>query len=209
MCAFWRRKARAARKVAKRVRKKKKRKKKKARRELRAERRKEKKLKKAEKKKAKQEKKEKAKDVPTATNAAAAGGKAVAATPAVAATATLASSSGATPPASTPQVTPEPSAAHRADGRQRLSPEAEAALVKLTRTLTDPSVDIDDLAKRLRANRRAGSTRDLEPDDCYFLSKSDIVLSAAMTSAQTTLFLTELSNEGPIPIPPDEQAGEC
>ncbi len=208
MCAFWRRKTRAARKIAKRVRKRHKRKKKRAKRELRAERRKEKKLKKAEKKRAKQEKKEKAKDVPTAVDAAAAESSAVAATTAVAATATMASTTSTHPPAGKPPVGPSPSSAPRVHASVALSPEAEEALAKLTRILEDPSVDIDHLVERIRANNGGRATSVVaEPQEYYFLSKSEIVRSAAMTSAQTALFLTEMSDEGMTADPTSEGTG--
>ena len=205
MCAFWRRKTRAARKVAKRVRKSRKRKKKKAKRELRAERRKEKKLKKAEKKKAK---KEKAKDVPTAVDAAAAGSSAVVATTAVAASATMASKTSTPPPAKGSPAGPSPSSAPRVHASAALSPEAEEALAELTKILGDPSVDIDGLAKRLRANNGGRATPEVaQPQEYYFLSKSEIVRSAAMTSAQTALFLTEMSDEGMTTDPTSERTG--
>ncbi len=208
MCAFWRRKTRAARKIAKRVRKRRKRKKKRAKRELRAERRKEKKLKKAEKKKAKQEKKEKAKDVPTVVDAAAAGSSAVAATTAVAATATMASTTSTHPPAGKPPVGPSPSSAPLVHASVALSPEAEEAFAKLTKILGDPSADIDGLAKRLRANNGGRASSEIaEPPEYYFLSKAEIVRSAAMTSAQTALFLTEMSNDGMTTDPTSEGTG--
>jgi hypothetical protein len=199
MCAFWR-KARAARKVAKRVHKRKKKKKKKAKRQLRAERRKEKKLKKAEKKKAKKEKKEKAKDAPTATDATAAGDKAVEATMAVAAAATVASTVHTPPPAEKPLVKSPPVSAPVIIGSVSISPEAEQALAKLTQILTDPEVDLDHLAYRIRANN--GGRRSPEvvvPQDWYFLSKAEIVRSAAITSAQMALFLKDISDEGMAP----------
>jgi hypothetical protein len=201
MCAFWRRKTRAARKIARRVRKRRKRKKKRAKRELRAERRKEKKLKKA-------EKKEKAKDVPTAVDAAAAGSSAVAATTAVAASATMASKTSTPPPAKGSPAGPSPSSAPGVHARVALSPEAEEALAELTKILGDPSVDIDGLAKRLRANNGGRATPEAaEPQEYYFLSRSEIVRSAAMTSAQTALFLTEMSDEGMTTDPTSERTG--
>jgi len=179
------------------MRKKRKRAKKKAKRQLRAERRKEKKLKKAEKKRAKQENKEKAMNVPTAVDAATDGGKAVTATTAVAATATMASTTHIPPPAKKPSVEPSPSSAPQIQETGSLSPEAEEALVKLKQILTDPTVDIDHLVKRIRANN-GGRTSSVVtvPQDCYFLSRAEIVRSAAMTSAQTALFLTQMSNKG-------------
>ena len=208
MCAFWRRKTRAARKIAKRVRKRQKRKKKKAKRELRAERRKEKKLKKAEKKRAKQEKKEKAKDVPTAVDVAAAGSSAVAATTAVAASATMASTTSTPPPAGKPPVGPSPSSAPLVHASVSLSPETEEALAKLTRILADPAVDIDHLVELIRANNGGRASSEVaEPPEYYFLSKAEIVRSAAMTSAQTALFLTEMSNDGMTTDPTSERTG--